>query len=399
MRSARSVDRDVDEINEDWKVVVGFLGEREYVHRVTGERSLVPPSYPSRIVAKASDRVQLPLEKAVTLVGAEGENDLTRHTYIQEYAVMGAEVADLAKLHWAAAQIQKYARRKLAYLEGKWLRLRQAKLRVLAKFVKRHLPGFMRWKKEGTTRALKLQAKIKGHQFRKEWAKPDSVRAQYLERSTKVQLSFVLTRLWKRYKFMKACALLQIAPKVPAREDAQGWARLIKEARYVVRTVGVFEEYRYPDTPFKIFFYRHKVSGECTFEKPEKMRFIDDKQFRERDEKLIYGCTLEQKRLLTKVQALYRGYKIRSYYLYVEKAMEISEAAERMYMTYPEKDSSLYNYALHCHVILHDYDRARTLYSEAMRRMEWRGLMWPSCSTRTPSSRSSRTTSTTPTSW
>ena len=84
------------------------------------------------------------------------------------------------------------------------------------------------------------------------------------------------------------------------------------------------------------------------------MRHIDDTQFRERDEKLIHGCTLEQKRLLTKVQALYRGYKIRSYYLYVERAMEISEAAERMYMTYPEKDSSLYNYALHCHIILHD---------------------------------------------
>lgn len=367
-------DRGVDEINEDWKVVVGFLGEREYVHRVTGERSLVPPSYPSRVVAKASDNVQLPLEKAVTLVGAEGENALTRHTYIQEYAAFGEEVADLAKLHWAASQVQKYARRKLAYMEGRWLRLRKEKLRMLAKFIKRHLPGFMRWKKAGYHKSYsKIQAKVKGDQFRKEWAKPGSIRGEYLQRSTKVQLSFVLARLWKRYKFMKACALLQIAPKVPAREDAQGWAKLIKAARYVVRTVGVFEEYRYPDTPFKIFFYRHKVSGECTFEKPQRMRFIDDTQFRERDEKLLYGCTLQQKRLLTKVQALYRGYKIRSYYLYVEKAMEISEAAERMYMTYPEKDSSLYNYALHCHVILHDYDRARTLYGEAMRRMEWRG--------------------------
>jgi hypothetical protein len=120
--------------------------------------------------------------------------------------------------------------------------------------------------------------------------------------------------------------------------------------------------YQYPETPFRIFFYRHKVSGECTFEKPGKMRWIDDTQFRERWETLEYGCTLAQKAAITRVQALYRGYKIRSYYLYVEKAMEISEAAERMYMTHPEKDSSLYNYALHCHVILHDYDRARSLY-------------------------------------
>ena len=245
---------------------------------------------------------------------------------------------------------------------------------MLAKFIKRHLPGFMRWKREGYYKSFSvLQAKVKGDQFRKEWAREDSLRGQYIQRSTQVRLSFVLARLWKRYKFMKGCALLQIAPKIPAREDAKGWARLINAARYIVRTVGVFEEYRYPDTPFKIYFYRHKVSGECTFEKPKAMRFIDDRQFRERDEKLIHGCTLEQKRLLTRVQALYRGYKIRSYYLYVEKAMEISEAAERMYMTYPEKDSSLYNYALHCHIILHDYDRARQLYAEAIRRMEWRG--------------------------
>ena len=29
-------DRDLDQVNEDWKVVVGFLGEREYVNNVNG---------------------------------------------------------------------------------------------------------------------------------------------------------------------------------------------------------------------------------------------------------------------------------------------------------------------------------------------------------------------------
>ena len=368
-------DRDLDQVNEDWKVVVGFLGEREYVNKTTGERSLVPPSYPSRVVSsKANDGAQLPLQKAVVLVGAEGENTLTRHTYKEEYASFKGEIEELAAVHDGATQINKYARRKLAYMEAKRIRLENTKKKVIAKFIKRHIRGFMKWKK--CTRDLafsRLQAKFRGYRFRVEWAKPDSIRSEFEQRYARVRLAFVVQRLWKRYKFMKAAMLLQIAPKVPAREDSAGWADLIAKARYVRRTVGVYEEYKYPGTNFKIFFYRHKVSGECTFDKPPRMRHIDDTQFRERDEILIHGCTLLQKASITKLQALYRGYKIRSYYLYVERAMEISEGAERMYMTYPEKDSSLYNYALHCHIILHDYPRARSLYDEAMRRMEWRG--------------------------
>ena len=368
-------DRDLDEVNEDWKVVVGFLGEREYVNKTTGERSLVPPSYPSRIVSKkADDGLELPLQRAVVLVGEEGENTLTRHTYKEEYAAFKGEVEDLAALHNGATQINKYARRKVAYMEAKRLRLENAKKKVISKFIKRHLTGFMKWKRDTRDLAFsKMQAKFKGDRFRMEWTKPDSIRGQYEQRHARVRLAFVVQRLWKRYKFMKAAALLQIAPKVPAREDGAGWAELIAKARYVRRTVGVYEEYKYPGTNFKIFFYRHKLSGECTFDKPARMRHIDDTQFRERDEILIHGCTLLQRTSIIKLQALYRGYKIRSYYLYVERAVEISEGAERMYMTYPEKDSSLYNYALHCHIILHDYPRARSLYGEAMRRMEWRG--------------------------
>jgi ankyrin repeat protein len=248
-------DRDMDEVSEDWKVVVGFLGEREYVNRVTGERSLVPPSYPSRVVARKANTLQLPLEKAVVLVGAEGENNLTRHAYKEEYSNFGAEVEDLARLHRSATEINRFARRKLAYMEGKWLRTRKAKLKLIAKFIKRHVGGFMRSKKAQYNSAFSmLQAKFKGDQFRKNWHTParasktstnatTRMRAEYEERYQKVQLSFIMARLWKRYKFMKACALLEIAPKVPVREDAKGWARLIKRARYVRRTVGVFEEY------------------------------------------------------------------------------------------------------------------------------------------------------------
>ena len=85
----------------------------------TGERSLVPPSYPSRVVSsKANDGAQLPLQKAVVLVGAEGENTLTRHTYKEEYASFKGEIEELAAVHDGATQINKYARRKLGLYGG-----------------------------------------------------------------------------------------------------------------------------------------------------------------------------------------------------------------------------------------------------------------------------------------
>ena len=108
------------------------------------------------------------------------------------------------------------------------------------------------------------------------------------------------------------------------------WQKLVDKARYVHRTVGVYEEYIYPGYNYNIYFYRHRVSFDCTFEKPLKMEVLDNQRFADTEESRKHGCTLVQKRLITSVQALYRGYKIRSYYTYVESAMNISMQAEKM---------------------------------------------------------------------
>jgi hypothetical protein len=63
----------------------------------------------------------------------------------------------------------------------------------------------------------------------------------------------------------------------------------------------------------------------------------------------------------------------RSYSRYVEKAMAISMTVEADYLAHPDENKHLFNYAVHCHVILQDIGRARKLFVEAMRRMESRG--------------------------
>ena len=127
--------------------------------------------------------------------------------------------------------------------------------------------------------------------------------------------------------------------------------------------MGVFEEYLYPGTR-SIHFYRHSLTGNCLFEKPKKLQIIDDQERKDAQEVKKYGASRRQVALATRLQALWRGYKVRSYTDYVGRALEISLHAEQNYLGNPEVDSNLYNYALHCFVIVQDITRARRIFVE-----------------------------------
>ena len=363
-------DKDVDAIAEDWKVVVGFLGEREYINEKTGERSLLPPSMNSDVVIIAANFVELPIQRKVVLV--DEENALTRHGYKKEYAVFGAEVSAMSRIHRAAICLQKFALRKLAYLELARLKRQKKKLKLIGIFIKRRIKRFMHdILTSRNLRLAKFQAIWRGKMLRRFFF--DESGGQYevlLKAKAKRILGRQLLRVWRSWKREQAIRAMEIAARLP--KTTEEWNQLIVEARIALRTVGMYEEYLYPETR-KIYFYRHKISHDCTFAKPLKMRAIDEAVFRDAEQIRKFGCTPAQRNLIVKLQALWRGYKIRSYYVYVEAAMNISLNAEKKYMTSPDADSNLYNYALHCHCILHDYTRARSLYYESMRRMEWRG--------------------------
>jgi hypothetical protein len=87
------------------------------------------------------------------------------------------------------------------------------------------------------------------------------------------------------------------------------------------------------------------------------MKMIDDAVYNERKQIRELGATVNQINLTIKLQALYRGFKVRSYTKYIEKAMEISLNAEIKYLSEPLVDSYLFNYAMYCYVVRLDYDR------------------------------------------
>lgn len=124
-----------------------------------------------------------------------------------------------------------------------------------------------------------------------------------------------------------------------------------------LRVVGVIEEYLYPQTT-DLYFYRHATTAACYFEKPAKLKALDELAFKEQQQILQFGATLRQVRLAVKLQALVRGYQVRSYARYVERAMEISVNAESRYLANPLKDVNLFNYTLHCYVMQQDFARS-----------------------------------------
>lgn len=362
-------DKPVDELTDNWVVEVSSLNERVYYNTVTGETSYSPPSALSEYVVSLLEKNKVPLRRRVLMVA--GSNPLNRHEYKKEHKVLRQEISEMTKENRAASIINKFARRKLAYIEFAVLRLQKKKKRTLARFVKHYLPLFVKWKRKVfQTKISKIQALWRGYKFRKVFYHESDGYTKLWYNRARIILSRHVLKTWNKYKTKKMKQIVNIVKNLP--KTIREWEDLVDEARRPIRVVGVFEEYLYPKTR-KIYFYRHQTRNAFTFEKPLRLKLLDNEVFYEQKYVRIHGASNKQIELAVKLQAMWRGYKIRSYYVSIEKALEISINAERLYLTDPSKDSHLLNYALHCHAKLHDYDRARRLYIETLRRMEWKG--------------------------
>ena len=363
-------DKEIDDLVGDWEVSVAASGERFYINRKTGEVSMVPPALSAAQVGQTAQKAELPLHRTVTIV--KEENTLTKHAYYLDFAEKEKDVAEISKDYVNATIIVKYARRKLAYMELQRLKDHKRRTKVLTRFVKRHLPGFMLWRRVSYSRAAtRIQAAYRGYRFRLVfYSWPDG--EYYHRRLARAhwRLRYKLWAMWKFYICRQEFKLIRLSKNQP--QTLADWQVIIDQARRPVRRVGIYEDYLYPST-HNIHFYRHSLTGLCSFQKPKKMKIIDELVTLEQSQVKKYGATVRQIALATKLQALWRGYQVRTYSKYVARAMKISLHAESNYLGNPDVDSNLYNYALHCFVGLQDLSRARRAFVESLRRMQWRG--------------------------
>ena len=362
-------DQDIDQALYGWRVVTSVLGERTFINDYTGEISAAPPSIPADAVHQIAEYAQTNIVKKVVIVNRE--DNPSKHSYELEFLQNKADVAEMLRLPKLQITIAKYWRRKLAYLAiNREKKIKKMRSRI-AFFLVRRKPRFMAWKRSDYTRkATSIMATWRGHYARKTFYHPGGPFDILSDRLARLRLKRSLWRLWRRFSYLKMIRCLEIAANLP--KTLYDWQPILVRAHFPRRTVGVYEEYLYPDTK-NIYFYRHKVTGDCVFKKPNELKYIDDRDWAETKQRQALGYTRREEQLVIKLQALYRGYSIRLYFGYVEKAMDVSAVAQSKYMKEPDLDSNLYNYALFCHCMQQDYDRARYLYAEAIRRMVHRG--------------------------
>jgi len=179
-----------------------------------------------------------------------------------------------------------------------------------------------------------------------------------------------ITRAWHNYKFNVVARITSFLLHAPKTRSA--WKKVLDAAGKPRRVVGSHEEYVFPHT-LDILFYRNVTTGRIFLGKPPQIEELDRLAIDEAKEIAQYGYTLRQKRLAIKMQALWRGYHARNYDLFVRRAVRISVQAEQLYFDNPNLDKNLINYALYTHVVQRDYKKASSVYSEALRRMVFRG--------------------------
>eukprot|EP01041_Mallomonas_annulata_P005177 gene5177-10354_t len=361
-------DKMLDVTTQEWKVEVSSLGTREYINKMTGERRDTPPTLSSNVVWDAATNVELHMKRVVQRTD---ENKIhTRNGYLLDVEELTKDVEELRHQNDAATIISKNIRRKLCYIHyTKYKELSMKKKRI-TRFLKRYQPLFHHWKMlQRSQNATKIQALYRGYTCRLylKW-NGGFYYHWYIKYGT--ALARIVTFNWHAYKHNKLARLTVFLMRSP--KSRQAWKKVLDEAGHPIRCVCMHEEYLYPNT-YDIIFYRNITTGRIFLGKPKEIEEKDRSDRIEYEQIMKYGYTLAQNGLAKKLQAIWRGYRVRSYDLLVRRAVRISVQAEELYFSNPNLDKNILNYALYTHVVLRDYNKATVVYAEALRRMQFRG--------------------------
>ena len=362
-------DKEIDHKLEGWHLEITQTGERVYISEVSGEITASPPKISAEEITKISSNISKPIRRKVEIVSEE--NTITMHQYKLDYKDTNKDVSELAAIYDAATIINKYVRRKSAYIAHKREQQKHTIIKRMKRFIKEYYPPFkarmLRKKEKGV---IKLQGVVRGIQKRAKYYLPGGEHyKRWIQKSKKVLARKVWT-WWKRYKARKAIRMLVIVASMP--KTIEGWDKIILKARKPNRIIGIIEEYIYPGT-IDIKFYRNKITRVCTPVKPEEILAHDKINYKEVELLTSVGYTPKQVMLAVTLQAIWRGYHTRSYHKNVSIALAVALRAESDYFREPDIDHHLWNYALYCQVVVHDIERARRLYMEALSRMQFSG--------------------------
>jgi ankyrin repeat protein len=363
-------DKQTDEEYEGWRVEVTDLGDRTYINEITGEVRDKPPAATYEHISHEVQYAEVPMRSRV--VKNFDDNTLTKYAYQREFGELESEIQVMARIHRAATCITKYARVKLAKDEMRRRKIKRAKEKVIRRFLARKGPKFNIWNAFRKFSGLrKIQASWRSFIIRKRFYAPGGEYSRLWLARARLILKMHLWHAWKSFQLRREYQYHCIKRNPP--RTILDWGRVIKQTGGVPkRLCGAFEEFVFPNAP-GIFFYRHSVTGSVVLRRPASIQRADKEAYQEKMDLIIKGFTVRQVRVSVMLQALWRGYSIRNYFVHIESAMNVAMSCETLYLEEPDSDKNLWNYMLFCHVVAEDIPRARQLYHEATRRMEYRG--------------------------
>lgn len=190
-------------------------------------------------------------------------------------------------------------------------------------------------------------------------------------------LAIYIQRLWNGFQGRSIYRRLYEMKHLPSPTDIRNhgfWEKLQNEAFPPVKELGVYAEYilsGHPRTWMErnqikrremyyrdVVFYANTITKRATWSRPKGWLFKDHREY-----------------YILRLQTFWRARVAKRKIRLLVKAKVLLENAHSKELENTKQDiTSLCNFALHAHVVLHDYDRAREAYVKILRFMNERGV-------------------------
>ncbi|CAM9603324.1 unnamed protein product, partial [Discosporangium mesarthrocarpum] len=341
-----------------------------FYNRGTGETSVKAPFLAT---TERVENLRLGADVAYhkRIAPVTGESIVGLSDYRDFFVGENIELKQQRKEHHAATKMQNVWRMRMSKKHLAMLTKHRNASTALQRGVRRFLGQRRREKYMKRTNAcLVIQRTYRGYVFRKHFH--EHLYAQLWWERAESKLNSLVTRVYRGHLYGRKPRRQLEAERDAANWGPDDWLLVVHNSGEPKRYFGPWEEYKLYDT-VDVHFYRESRSDFYTCHQPEEWKLQDKADFAQREHNRLHGFTAEEALGATWLQKAWRGVNARKYFKYILKAQQICRSAEDAYLQNPDDVRCITNYVLFLHVIRKDYQRARTLYAEAIRTMEARG--------------------------
>lgn len=285
------------------------------------------------------------------------------HNFVEESAQTRAEIH-------GAIKIQRHFRARRTYkLIKALLHENRCALDLQRAFRGRKARRLAAWTRRQHAEATQIQALWRGFYARRQ--ERSRLHAERVQHRRRRMAAHKIQCLFRGYRARR----LFYREKVVQRLGPRGYFEweALRQRAVRVDSFKVWEEMEARAEFPGVYFYCHKVTRSCAWDKPKEWQAFDLGAFVERCQLVRWGYTQAMKQSAIQLQRLWRARQARISFRVIMRSVHLMQSCEQDYLEDPTNLVKMGNYVLYLHTIVHDYERARPLYGRLMRMMATRG--------------------------